>query len=273
MYKIPFMKLSGAGNDFVIIDNRQNIIPEENNFVTRVCARRVSVGADGVLLVEESDVADFLMRYFNADGSEAETCGNGARCISKFAYVNGIVPEKMRFETKAGIYEAEIISENVKVRMGDTVNIRLNFPLILKDGEHTICFANSGVPHAVFFDDDLENVDVFNKGRQTRYHDDFQPAGTNANFVRVRDEHAMDIRTYERGVEDETLACGTGAIASAVVAASFGKVTSPVSMYTAGGYVLTIYFDLAGDVAKNVYLQGDARIIYVGELNEDAWKY
>jgi len=268
------MKLSGAGNDFVIIDNRQNIIPEDGaNFVTKVCARRVSVGADGLLLVEESDAADFLMRYFNADGSEAETCGNGARCISKFAYANGIVQEKMRFETKAGIYEADIIGENVKVRMGDTVDIRLNFPLKLEDGEHTICFANSGVPHAVFFEDDLEGADVFNKGRQTRYHDDFKPAGTNANFVRVRDEHAMEIRTYERGVEDETLACGTGAIAAAVVTASLGKVTSPVSMYTAGGYVLTIYFDLADAVAKNVYLEGDARIIYSGELKEDAWKY
>lgn len=274
MRKIPFMKLSGAGNDFVIIDNRQNIIPDDKiNFVIKVCARRVSVGADGLLLVEESEVADFSMRYFNADGSEAETCGNGARCISKFAYVNGIVPEKMRFETKAGIYEAEIIGPNVKVRMGDTVDIRLNFPLKLEDGEYTICFANSGVPHAVFFADDLEKTDVFNQGRQTRYHDEFKPAGTNANFVKGRDEHAMDIRTYERGVEDETLACGTGAIASAVVAAALGKVTSPVSMHTAGGYVLTIYFDLAGDVAKNVYLKGDARIICGGELKEDAWQY
>jgi diaminopimelate epimerase len=268
------MKLSGAGNDFVIIDNRYNVIPTyEVNFVIKVCARRVSVGADGLLLVENSNIADFKMRYFNSDGSEAATCGNGARCIAKFAYVNGIASKKMRFETKAGIYEAEIIEDNVRVSMSDPTDVRLNFPLRLEDGVHEVCFANSGVPHVVFFVDDLRNTDVFNLGRQTRYHDDFKPAGANANFVRVRDEHAMDIRTYERGVEDETLACGTGAIASAVVSALFGKVTPPVAMHTAGSYVLTIYFDIEGNTVTNVRLEGDARIIYSGELNQDAWDY
>jgi diaminopimelate epimerase len=129
------------------------------------------------------------------------------------------------------------------------------------------------VPHVVFFVTDLEDTEVFHLGRETRYHDDFKPAGTNANFVRVRDEHAMDIRTYERGVEDETLACGTGAIAAAVVSARLGKVTSPVAMHTAGGYVLTIYFDIDNNAATNVRLEGDARIICSGELNQDAWDY
>jgi len=274
MTKIPFMKLSGAGNDFVIIDNRHSVIPEnEVDFIMKVCARRVSAGADGLLLVENSDVADFKMRYFNSDGSEAETCGNGARCISRFAYVNGIVSENMRFETKAGIYEAEIIGDNVRVSMSDPTTVRLNFPLRLKDGTHEVCFANTGVPHVVFFVANLENTDVFNLGRETRYHDDFKPAGTNANFVRVRDEHAMDIRTYERGVEDETLACGTGAIASAVVSALLGKMSPPVSMHTVGGYVLTIYFDIENNSVTSVRLEGDARIIYSGELNKDAWDY
>jgi len=274
MANIPFMKLSGAGNDFVIIDNRHRVIPaNEVDFVMKVCARRVSVGADGLLLVEDSDVADFKMRYFNSDGSEAETCGNGARCISKFAYVNDIASDKMRFETKAGIYEAEIIADNVRVSLSDPTDVRLNFPLHLEDGVHEVCFANSGVPHVVFFVENWENTDVFNLGRETRYHDDFKPAGTNANFVRVRDEHAMDIRTYERGVEDETLACGTGAIASAVVSALLGKVKPPVAMNTAGGYVLTIYFDIEDDKVTNVRLEGDARIIYSGELNQDAWDY
>ncbi|MFQ6042810.1 MAG: diaminopimelate epimerase [Candidatus Poribacteria bacterium] len=275
MPKIPFMKLSGAGNDFVIIDNRHGVIPDMDFVikVCKVCARRVSVGADGLLLLEDSDVADFSMRYFNSDGSEAETCGNGARCIAKFAYVHGIASKKMRFETKAGIYDAEIIGDNVRVSMSDPTDVRLNFPLRLEDGVHEVCFANSGVPHVVFFVEDLENTDVFNLGRQTRYHDDFKPAGTNANFVRVRDEHAMDIRTYERGVEDETLACGTGAISAAVVSALLGKVTPPVAMRTAGGYVLTIYFDVKNNDVTNVRLEGDARIIYSGELNQDAWDY
>ncbi|MBI1929747.1 diaminopimelate epimerase [Candidatus Poribacteria bacterium] len=274
MIKIPFMKLSGAGNDFVIIDNREGIVPYENtDFVTKVCKRRMSVGADGVLLVENADGADFRMRYFNADGGEVETCGNGARCISKFAYINGITPERMRFETRAGIYKSEIVASNVKVRMSDPTDIRLNFPLRLTDGVHNVCFANTGVPHVIFFVNPLEGTDVFNLGRQTRYHDDFKPAGTNANFVRVRNPQEIDIRTYERGVEDETLACGTGAIAAAIVSALLGKVTPPVSLHTASGSVLTIHFDLENGGAKNVYLEGDARLIYSGELTEDAWKY
>ena len=274
MTKIPFMKLSGAGNDFVIIDNREGVVRyEDTDFVEKVCQRRMSAGADGVLLVENTDKADFRMRYFNADGSEAETCGNGARCISKFAYVNGIVPERMSFETQAGIYDSEIVDANVKVQMSDPTDIRLNFPLHLKDGVHNVYSANSGVPHVVFVAEDLEGTDVFELGRQTRYHDDFKPAGTNANFIRIRDSQAIDIRTYERGVEDETLACGTGSIAAAVISAALGKVTSPVAVRTASGSVLTIHFDLANGEAGNVYLEGDARIIYSGDLTEDAWVY
>ena len=151
MVKIPFMKLSGAGNDFVIIDNRESIIPyEDTDFVEKVCQRRMSVGADGVLLVEDAAGVDFRMRYFNADGGEAETCGNGARCISKFAYINGIVPERMRFETNAGIYESEIIESNVKVRMGELTDIRLNFPLQLNDGVHNICSRTAAYPTLSF---------------------------------------------------------------------------------------------------------------------------
>ena len=276
MNKIPFMKFSGAGNDFVIINNLENIVDSTNTtFVKKVCARRMSVGADGVLLVEKaaSQDVDFRMRYFNADGGEVETCGNGARCISKFAYLNGIVSEKMRFLTNAGIYEAEIVGDNVKVRMSDATDIRLNVPLQLKNGVHTVGFANSGVPHVVFFVNDLEGTDVFDMGQQTRYHADFKPAGTNANFIRIQSLERLDIRTYERGVEDETLACGTGSIASAIVAAALGKVTSPVSVKTASGVVLKIHFDMSNGEPKNVYLEGDARVIYAGELTTDAWNY
>ena len=157
--------------------------------------------------------------------------------------------------------------------MSDPTDVRLNFPLQLDDGVHNISFANSGVPHVLFFAEDLEGTDVFGLGRQTRYHDDFKPAGTNANFTRINSSHAIDIRTYERGVEDETLACGTGSIAAAVVSAALGKVTSPVAVKTASGSVLTIHFDLVSGAPENVYLEGDARIIYAGELTEDAWVY
>lgn len=292
MNKIPFMKLSGAGNDFVIINNLENIVDStDTNFVKKVCERRMSVGADGVLLVEKADGigtrmsplleetaeetadVDFRMRYFNADGGEVETCGNGARCISRFAYLNGIVSEKMRFLTNAGVYESEVVGDNVKVRMSQPTDIRLNVPLQLKDGVHTVGFANSGVPHVVFFVDDLDGTDVFDMGQQTRYHADFTPAGTNANFIRIQSSERLEIRTYERGVEDETLACGTGSIASAIVSAALGKVTSPVSVKTASGVVLKIHFDMSDGEPKNVYLEGDARVIYAGELTQDAWNY
>lgn len=279
MNKIPFMKLSGAGNDFVIINNLENLVDStDTNFVQKVCERRMSVGADGVLLVEKADgigtgSVDFRMRYFNADGGEVETCGNGARCISRFAYLNGIVTEKMRFLTNAGVYESEIVGDNVKVRMSQPTDIRLNVPLQLKDGVHTVGFANSGVPHVVFFVEDLDGTDVFDMGQQTRYHADFKPAGTNANFIRIQSSEQLEIRTYERGVEDETLACGTGSIASAIVSAALGKVTSPVSVKTASGVVLKIHFDMSDGEPKNVYLEGDARVIYAGELTQDAWNY
>ncbi len=277
MDKIPFMKLSGAGNDFVIINNLNQIVdstdPEFMNFVIKVCQRRMSVGADGVLLVEKAEDVDFRMRYFNADGGEVETCGNGARCIAKFSYLNGIVSEKMQFLTNAGIYEAEVVSDNVKVRMSDPEDIRINVPLKLADGVHNVGFANSGVPHVVFFVDDLETTDVFDLGQQTRYHEDFKPAGTNANFIRIHSQELLEIRTYERGVENETLACGTGSIASAIVSASIGKVKSPVSVKTASGVILKIHFDLVNEEAKNVYLEGDARVIFAGELTSTAWIY
>jgi diaminopimelate epimerase len=275
MAPIAFAKLSGAGNDFVVIDNRKSVVPDDlANFIEKVCARRISVGADGVLLVENSDVADFKMRYFNSDGSEAETCGNGARCIAKFAYSEGVVKsDKMTFETKAGIYSAEIIENDVKLKVGDTVGMRLNFSIELSDGKYTISFANSGVPHAVFIVDDLEKVDIVKLGRETRYHKDFAPKGTNANFIKAKDKNNIDIRTYERGVEDETLACGTGSIASAIIASAMGKAESPVTMHTWGGFKLIIHFTGQPEGAKDVYLEGDARIVYKGYLNEEAWKY
>lgn len=271
------MKLSGAGNDFVIINNLNKVInsadSEFMNFVSKVCQRRMSVGADGILLVEPSEDVDFRMRYFNADGGEVETCGNGARCISKFAYLNGIVSEHMRFLTNAGIYESEIVDNNVKVRMSDPEDIRINIPLHLTDDVYQVGFANSGVPHVVFFVDDLEETDVLDLGQQTRFHDDYKPAGTNANFIRIHSSQRIDIRTYERGVEDETLACGTGSIASAIVSAALGKVKSPVSVKTASGVILKIHFDLKDDQPTNVYLEGDARVIFAGELTSEAWDY
>ena len=275
MERIGFSKISGAGNDFIVIDNRQKVIPEDgSDFVRKVCARRVSVGADGLLLVENSAVADFKMRYFNADGGEVETCGNGARCIARFACDEKIVrSSEMKFETRAGIYSAQVMKDSVKLRMGDATGLRLNFPLTLSGGVHTASFVNTGVPHVVFLVDSVDEMDVFNPGSETRHHRDFQPQGTNANFIRIRDKNNMDIRTYERGVEDETLACGTGCIAAAIVTAAMGKTASPVTAHTRGGYPLKIYFKLESDGAKEVFLEGDARTVFRGYLLKEAWDY
>jgi diaminopimelate epimerase len=318
MERINFAKLSGAGNDFIVIDNRRNVIPEnEADFVRKVCARRVSVGADGLLLVEDSDIADFKMRYFNSDGSEVETCGNGARCIARFAHAEKVVSSReMRFETRAGVYSAQVMEDSVKLRVGDAVDMRLNFPLRLSDGSHTVSFVNTGVPHVVFFVNDLDSIDVVKSGRETRYHSDFQPEGTNANFVEIHEQEPqryggtkthrhgtsdmrseggdpksqvsgltsdvsaspclsgfseLNIRTYERGVEDETLACGTGCIAAAIIAAATGKARSPVAARTRGGYLLKIYFRLEPQGAKEVFLEGDARTVCRGYLLKDSW--
>ena len=274
MVRIPFVKMSGAGNDFVVIDNRDSILPHaETDFLRKICQRRVSIGADGVLLVEKSDLADFKMCYFNSDGNEVETCGNGARCISRFAYLNGIASDKMRFETKVGIYQSEVIKSNVKVRLGNPTQVRLSFPLQLSDGVHDVSFANTGVPHVVLLSENLEEVDVTHFGTQIRYHEDFEPAGANANFVQVRSNQEIYIRTYERGVEDETFACGTGSVASVIVLALGGKVFSPVRVNTLSGFNLTVYFDLVDDEAQDVYLEGDARLICEGQISESAWQY
>ena len=274
MTRIPFVKMSGAGNDFVVIDNRDSILPHElTDFLRKICQRRMSIGADGVLLVEDSDLADFKMRYFNSDGNEVETCGNGARCISRFAYLNGITLHKMRFETKVGIYQSEVIRSNVRVRLGNPTQVRLSFPLQLNDGVHNVSFANTGVPHVMFLVKNLEEVDVTHLGNQIRYHKDFEPAGTNVNFVRVRSSQEIDIRTYERGIEDETFACGTGSVAGVIILALNGKVSSPVRVNTSSGFTLKIYFNLVGGEAQDLYLEGDARLICEGQISESAWKY
>ena len=277
MESIPFTKLSGAGNDFIVIDNTENRIDRTDatlpQFIKNICRRRMSVGADGLVLLEKADNVDFRMYYFNADGSKGELCGNGARCASRYAYIKGIAPQQMRFLTDAGVYLSEVIGEDVKVRMGDPTNIHLNTLVRIQDQTHTVCFLNSGVPHVVFFVEDVRKQDVVGIGRRIRYHNNFKPQGTNVNFVSVQSRKSITIRTYERGVEDETLACGTGATASVIASALQGKVVSPVLVTTASNSVLKVSFTHKDDKVGAVFLEGDARIIYEGQCLVDAWKY
>lgn len=277
MEKVPFMKMNGCGNDFIVIDNREGIMQDFDlyEFIRHVCARRVSIGADGLMLVEKSNKADFKMRYFNSDGSEGEMCGNGARCISKFAYLIGAAQKQMKFETIAGIYESQINGEDVKVKFPPVKMSNIQLERRHDFGQvKDFHFAIVGVPHTVIYRQDVENMDykeLYNLGKKIRNSLDVFPEGTNVNFVQPVDESHMIIRTYERGVEDETLACGTGSTASAIISGLLGKVKSPVNMHTRAG-ILRIYFSLEKDLVDGIYLEGNAKVVAEGYILPDAWK-
>ncbi|MEJ5377537.1 MAG: diaminopimelate epimerase [bacterium] len=277
MREFPFVKMSGSGNDFIFVDHRD--LQWEGcdlaQLARLLCRRRVSVGADGlVLIVPPKDPAhDFAWRFFNADGSEAEMCGNAARCAARFANLKGLVSStQMRFETLSGVIEATVVGEGVRVRMGDPTGVRPQVNLILPEGELELVCINTGVPHAVNFVQDLEGVEVVELGRFIRHHQAFAPAGTNVDFVQAIDSSTIKMRTYERGVEDETLACGTGAVASALAAHLTGKAKPPVEVITRSGGRLKVDFLAKGEGHyTQVFLEGDARVIYEGSVKKDAF--
>ena len=272
--RIPFTKMSGSGNDFILIDHRDPFLEEGDlkDLVRKVCQRRISVGADGLILIERSPKADFKWRFYNADGSEAEMCGNGGRCVARFAFLKGIAGPSLRFETLAGIISAQVNGKKVKLQMTKPHGLKLDQKISVEGEERNISTINTGVPHAIIFVEDLEGTDVVRMGGATRRHVHFAPAGTNANFVRLEGHSRLSIRTYERGVEDETLACGTGVVASALIAAFKGLVGSPVSIKTRGGEVLTVHFEIEGREVKKVFFEGDVHIIYEAEMWEEAYR-
>lgn len=274
MGPIPFYKMSGAGNDFIIIDNRQQIVANTNlsDFISRVCRRKMSVGADGLILIESSEKCDFRWRFFNSDGSKAEMCGNGARCAARFAHMNGITGTTVSFETEAGVIHAQISKDRVKVKIPDASDLKLSYPLELSNRSLTISSINTGVPHVVVMVAQIDNIDVVALGKEIRFHQAFAPAGTNANFVYRSKSNEIIVRTYERGVEDETLACGTGAVASAIISACQLDMNSPIDVKTRSGAYLTIHFSATDGQFNDIYMEGDARVIYTGKLQPDAWK-
>ena len=268
--------MSGCGNDFIIVDNRNSSIEETDiaTFITNICRRKMSVGADGIILIERSDTVDFRWRFYNSDGSTAEMCGNGARCAARFAFLNGIAGSEMAFETLAGMVSASVSDDaQVKIRMTDPSNLQMDIPIVLKSGTLTIHKVNTGVPHVGVFVDDIHKAPVNEMGREIRFHKDFAPAGTNVNFIGMLPDKTFAIRTYERGVEDETLACGTGSVACALFVAQKFGLLSPVRIMTRSGGCLCIYFTFRQGIFSDVSLEGDARVIYRAELDEEAWKY
>lgn len=275
MGPIAFFKMSGCGNDFIIMDNRENIIDKSDipGFVRKVCKRKMSVGADGLILIENSNAVDFKWHFFNSDGSVAEMCGNGARCAARFAYINKIAPKNMAFETQAGIIEASVSDGLVKIKMTDPYDIRDEFALAVKDSSFIMSSANTGVPHVVITVKDIDTIDVVSIGREIRFHEFYKPAGTNVNFIYYKDDGTLVVRTYERGVEGETLACGTGVVASAIISSNKMSYKSPVKVLTKSGGFLNVYFKKNSGQFSEVFLEGDARIIYEGKLNKEAWEY
>jgi diaminopimelate epimerase len=271
--------MTGAGNDFIMIDNREKLIDADHcqDLVRQACRHKLSVGADGMILIENDPEVDFKWRFFNADASEAEMCGNGARCAVRFAHLTGIVRKpQMEFRTLAGIIKAELLGDKVKVRMTSPHDLRTDLMLEAEGRSFDVDFINTGVPHSVVFaanGSELEATDIQRWGHALRFHPYFQPAGANVNFVYVRDPHHLVVRTYERGVEGETLACGTGSIAACLIAGARGRAASPVEVLTRGGESLAVYFEISGEKQnpadarfKDVYLEGEARIAYEADL-------
>lgn len=278
MQRIHFYKMTGTGNHFIVIDNRKRVVDADNchGFVRGLCRSGTSVGADGVILIENDPDVDFHCRFFNADGSEPEMCGNGARCAARFAYLTGIVENpRMSFRFGAENITAELWDTKVKVQMPAPKDLRRNLDVDVRGRTVNVDFINTGVPHAVCFLNDakeLEAVNVARLGRVLRTHESFQPDGTNVDFAFVENDHRLGVRTYERGVEGETLACGTGAIASVLLAAARGEAKSPVEVQVCSGEALTVYFKAADkSVAfKDVCLEGNALVVYEADLWSEA---
>jgi diaminopimelate epimerase len=268
---LPFAKMAGAGNDFVVIDNRSGAVADAGDLTRRICTRRLSVGADGLILLESSARATVRMRYYNADGGEADFCANGTRCAARFAVLSGMAPPLLTLETGAGIVGAEV-GENGVVTLALQPPGAFDAERPLRVGEKSVRGSSVvvGVPHYVLFHEgDLWQDDIAPLGSAIRNHPALQPEGANVNFVVVRGKHAIEVRTYERGVEGETLACGSGVVASVATSAIFGKVESPVAVRTRSGITLDVSFDRDGTAFSNVRLAGDARLVYRAELTPE----
>ena len=266
-----FAKMAGGGNDFVIIDNREARIVNVEEFTRRICTPHLSVGADGLILIEASQRATVKMIYYNADGSRAQFCANGTRCAARFALLAGIATHKLTIETDSGILRVEIDDKGlVTLALPPPSNVQLE--KVLKVGDHNIqgTYLWMGVPHyVIFMRDDLWSSDIVPIGRAIRYHADLQPDGANVNFVVIRDPKSIEVRTYERGVEAETLSCGSGVISSVTASALYDKVVSPVKVLTRSGITFEVTFTRVGNEVRDLKLKGDARVVFRGTMTSE----
>ena len=268
MDSLPFVKMSGAGNDFVVVDNRSLNHSLSREQIARLCDRHFGVGGDGLLAVEPSDQpeADFRMRYYNADGGEAEMCGNGARCFARFVHpLRRADAERVRFLTPAGLITGEYVGDEVRINLTAPTEEKTHERADFGWGEIEYHFMNTGVPHVVVYVPDAEKAEIVAHGRAIRRSPIF-PRGTNVNFVQVTESGALVVRTYERGVEDETLACGTGVAASALLTHRVRKLALPLCVKVRGGDVLTVDGRVDGDRFADVTLTGPATEVFSGEI-------
>lgn len=271
MKGIPFTKMSGSGNDFILMDGMDDSLSwVDSTWVREVCKRALSVGADGVIILEKDDNYDFAWRFFNSDGSIAEMCGNGGRCAARFAYEKGIAGPSMTFSTLAGPIYAEVHGKSVMVQLTRPRLLNPALPLNVDGHTYTLFYIDTGVPHVVLDVEDVASFPLVKVGKMVRFHEKFGAAGTNFNIMQVIDSHTIAVRTYERGVEGETLACGTGSVASALMASMKKGVDSPVTVHTASGENLTVSWN--GEVGKwePVYFKGEVRFVYEGRLMPEA---
>lgn len=270
MKEIHFHKMHGCGNDFIFIDNREAkvSVPHMSSWAKALCARKTGIGADGLLFLDNTPQGregDFIWHFYNADGSRAEMCGNASRCASYLAVQLGLAGTTLSFGTDAGLIHASVDTAGMRARVELTKpeGMVLHTPITVEGHTYDVHFINTGVPHAVILFDDCNTVNVERLGPLFRYHKHFAPAGTNVNFITVTGKNAIHVRTYERGVEGETLACGTGAAASACISHALGLTGTCVNVTTSGRELLGI--ELVGDA---VFLSGAVARVCTGVLDQ-----
>ena len=257
--KLHFNKYQGTGNDFIMVDNRDSTFPKKNiELINKLCDRRFGIGADGLILLETSEKYDFTMVYFNADGNEGSMCGNGGRCIVAFAKSLAVIDKETTFEAVDGLHYASIKNSIVSLQM---INVE-----IVEEFENYL-FLNTGSPHHICFNNEVETINVKELGAKIRYGAPYFQEGTNVNFAEQISDNSFKVRTYERGVEDETLACGTGATAVAIAANKSNKTTAnSINLEVLGGN-LEVSFIRKGDSYSNVFLKGPAEFVFEGNIS------
>ena len=265
---LEFTKMNGAGNDFVLVDDREERLSLTRDQVARLCDRQRGVGADGLMLLVpcHSGRAEWAWRFFNSDGSDAEMCGDGARCFARFIQRTVGAKSGVTFETVAGVIRAEFDGDRVTVNLTPPEGLRMDENVPLAGGPATVHSLNTGVPHAVVFVSDADQAMVRETGREIRFHQHFAPKGTNVNFVQVLEPGRIRVRTYERGVENETLACGTGVSAAAMIASRVHGFKSPVRVQVQGGDTLEVSFTPVADGFSEVRLNGPADFVFTGKI-------